>query len=310
MSEHHFSASDPNSGQDLSSLTDPIYLAGHRDKIFSLAWSPDGSSLASGGRDLEVRIWRRSDYSCLFVYSGQQAYTLSLAWSPDGQLLASGASDGTVHVWEPETGRLVQVYRGHKRFVRTVAWSPDGLLLASGGDFGDNTVQVWEARTGKFLFNYTNQYRIFALDWSPINEQLLATSFDGKIILRRPGTNDMLELPGQRGPLYCARWSPSGKLLAAAGEDCQVQIWQPDEARPRIIYGGHTEPIKCLAWLPSGKLIASAGEDNSIQLWDATTGLLHTRLTGHLSWIRALSLTPDGQLLASASSEKIQLQLL
>src|SRR5690242_10788056 len=136
---------------------------GHNDKVFTVAWPPDGSQLASGSRDGAIQLWNPHSGTCHLSITHPSSCILSLAWSPDGRLLAAGDTAGTVNIWSCSNGTLpVTSYRGHIRFVRSVSWSPDGRYLASGGDLGDSTVQVWEAATGQRVQLHTKQYRIFA----------------------------------------------------------------------------------------------------------------------------------------------------
>jgi len=79
-------------------------LRGHTDDVFALAWSPDGSRLASAGRDRSIRIWDTESWSQLALLNGHAAYVWSLAFSPDGSRLASGSGDGTVRIWNAEAG--------------------------------------------------------------------------------------------------------------------------------------------------------------------------------------------------------------
>ena len=117
----------------LSRGTDAPHLySGHHDKVFALAWSPDGEYIASGGRDQTVHIWHAHTGE-LHTFRQMTNYVLALAWSPDGQYLAVGDTQGVVSVWHMSSNSDVNVYRGHVRFVRSLAWSPDGRYIVSGG---------------------------------------------------------------------------------------------------------------------------------------------------------------------------------
>src|ERR1051326_1139570 len=161
-----------------------LIYSGHSDNVFALAWAPDGVFIASGGRDATVQIWNSLSGETIGTYRGHAACLLSLAWSSDGQYIASGCTAGIVQIWQPSNYATITTYRGHKRFVRGLAWSPDGQYIASGGDFGDSTVQIWEARNSKLRSVHNDQYRIFALAWSPAGTRIVSASFDGSVAVR------------------------------------------------------------------------------------------------------------------------------
>lgn len=113
------------------------------DNIYALAWSPDGTKIASGAEDKTVQVWNALTGETYYIYTHHTNMVDGLSWSPNGKYIASGSYDGTAQVWEAADGHLIYTYRGHNGIVTSVAWSPDGKLLASGSQ--DKTVQVWNA---------------------------------------------------------------------------------------------------------------------------------------------------------------------
>ncbi|MFM6248968.1 MAG: trypsin-like peptidase domain-containing protein, partial [Dolichospermum sp.] len=121
-------------------------LTDHSDDVNSVAWSPNGRTLASGSSDKTIKIWDGRTGNLLRTLSGHSDSVLSVAWSPDGRTLASGSWDKTIKIWDGRTGNLLRTLSGHSYSVWSVAWSPDGRTLASGSS--DETIKIWDGRTG------------------------------------------------------------------------------------------------------------------------------------------------------------------
>src|SRR6266567_8972805 len=125
---------------------------GHTSTVYAVAWSPDGTRIASGGNDSTVQIWSAATGHRLVTYPGHLGTVYAVAWSPDGTRIASASDDATVQVWHATTGKRIKRYRGHATTVEAVVWSPQGTYLASGG--WDKTVQVWHAEKGDKVTSY------------------------------------------------------------------------------------------------------------------------------------------------------------
>ena len=126
---------DVNTGQNLRTLTE------HTGSVFSVSFSPDGQTLASGSGDYTMRLWDVNTGRHLQTLTGHTSAVESVSFSLDGQTLASGSWDDTVRLWDVNTGRHLRTLTEHTDYVWSVSFSPDGQTLASGSE--DDTVLLW-----------------------------------------------------------------------------------------------------------------------------------------------------------------------
>jgi WD40 repeat protein len=129
---------------DESGAVDIYDTTGHEERLLhnggnvdSLAWSPDGATLAGGDG---VTFWRAADGVTLRTHAAVSFRANSVAWAPDGALLASGGSDGAVQLWRAD-GLAAGMLLGHTAAVLRVAWAPEGAVLATAS--ADGTARLW-----------------------------------------------------------------------------------------------------------------------------------------------------------------------
>src|SRR5262249_20342696 len=128
-------------------------LDGHADSVLAVAFSPDGSRIASGSADNTVKVWDRHSQREVFTLSGHVAAVTAVAFTPSGRQLASGSADGRVCVWDVVRGEKVLTWRGHPAAVTGLAFNPDGKRLASTGRGESSTgeLKLWDAGKGTAL---------------------------------------------------------------------------------------------------------------------------------------------------------------
>ena len=119
-----------------------IVLREHTGRVRSVAFSPDGQTLASGSDDRTIRFWDVATGQHKATLEGHTGWVRSVAFSPDGQTLASGSDDRTIRLWDVAAGKLKATLTRHTSYVNSVVFSPDGQTLASGSS--DDTIRFWE----------------------------------------------------------------------------------------------------------------------------------------------------------------------
>ena len=248
----------------------PLYTyRGHSDGVNSIAWSPDGKRIASGGRDTTVQVWNAADGGNVFTYRGHSNRVWTLAWSPDGTRIASGSDDNTVQVWNAADGGNVFTYRGHSNTPISVAWSPDGKRIASAS--WDQTVQVWDAVDGGNVFTYRGHSNtLVSVAWSPDGKRIASGSSDTTVqVWDAVDGGNVFTYHGHSDVVNTVAWSPDGKRIASGSWDHTVQVWDAVDGGNVFTYRGHSAYVNAVVWSPDGMRIASGGDDKTVQVWEA-----------------------------------------
>jgi WD40 repeat protein len=286
--------------------------------VHSVAFSPDGHTLASRGADATVRLWSLTDAAHPGPLgpplTGHTDAVTSVAFSPDGHTLASASLDHTIRLWNltdpAHPTPLGPPLTGHTDEVDSVAFSPDGHTLASGS--GDETVRLWDLTgpahptpLGRPLTGHTDE--VDSVAFSPDGHTLASGSGDHTIRLwdltdpAQPGPLGPT-LTGHTNAVASVAFSPDGHTLASGSGDHTIRLWdltdpvQPGPLGPPLT--GHTDYVSSVAFSPDGHTLASGSWDGTMRLWDLDTAL---PLQNHAGVVTRVAFSPDGHTLASGS---------
>lgn len=278
-------------------------LTGYSKMVRSVAFSPDGATLASGAEDSAIKLWSAQTGALKQTMTATGAVYV-VAFSPDGFTVAGSYSDKAVRLWNVSNGTLRRTLAGHTGAIWSIAFSPDGKTVASASE--DNTVKLWDADTGTLkqtLMGHSNWVRSVA--FSPDGATLASGSDDHTIRLwdLKTGTTK-LTLTGHTNFVMVVTFSPDGLTLASGSEDKTIKLWDVQSGVLRQTLTGHTDWVWCLAFSADGNTLASASADDSVRLWNARTGALSQSLPAHSSAVFSVAFSPDGRTMSTASSDQ------
>jgi WD40 repeat protein len=292
--------------------------------VFSVAFSPDGSLLATGDAD-GLRLWRVADGTPLLDFRGHQGWVWAVAFSADGQWLASGSNDKTIRLWEVSTGKCLKTLQGHNSSVWCVAFSADGQTLASGGD--EPTVRLWNTHTGdcrEVLAGHTDA--VLAVAFSADGTTLVSGSADRTIRVWDTRLKDYCQIyQGHRDRVWSVALSADGQTLASGSADCTIKIWDVLTGNCLRTLEEHSDRVRSIAFAPhqnsvhpqsdngpgaksdahsGAQTLISGSDDQTVRVWDVNTGQCLNLLRGHTNSIFSVSFNADGRTLASGSADQ------
>lgn len=301
-------------------------LRGHQRGVVSVAYAPDGKTLASANPFEPIRLWDVAAGKVLRQF-GEPHGGMALAFSPDGKTLASACLSGAVRLWDVATGKVVRSLRGYQGWVNGLAFSPDGKALALAGADAE-TLHLWEVASGRDLRPQCgHRGHVHAVAFAPDGGLLASAGGDRQgqdtaIRVWEPATGRELRLlEGHADTVHCLAFAPDGTrsggssvLLASGGErEDFVRLWDAGsgtcvrQLRPTRGKGEEAPSdrrVSAVAFSRDGTLLAAGLDEGLLVVWDVTSGAERRRLVGHEGRITSLAFSPDGARLASGSLDR------
>ena len=294
--DHHVKIVDLASGNPDVNIPEA-----HSEGISAVAWSPNGSLIASGSAYSggPIRLWDAASGEQLGELPGHTSWICELVFSKDGLRLYSAGGDHTIRIWDVEQRRPLATLRGSSHEVYGLALSPDGTELASACK--DGVVAFWPALprpeedlprlidlgTGTFA------WPAFAPD-----RPVLAVPRAGTVSLFDLNTFEEIEQIEAlgTGDVWTVVYSPDGTLLVSGSLSGSIRVWSFSERRLLQELDGHTVSMIGLQFRADGRQLLSIDKNGNAIWWDARTWLASKTFTAEITGGMAVS--PNGRLLA------------
>jgi len=266
----------------------------------SVAFSPDGRTIAAGGGDGSVKLWDVEKGHEVRAMSGHTAPVAAIAYS--SRLLASASWDKTARVWDAVTGKPLVRLAGHREGVVAVAFSPNAGRLATGSF--DGTVKVWDVRTGAeeaTLRGHENAVACVA--FSGDGSRVVSGGFDWTVRVWDTATWQCLHtLKGHQGTVKSIAFRDN-QHVTTAGDDRSVRCWDPQTGQALHTVGDHKAPVVFAAYVQREARLVLASSDRTVRLWDMMRGrpIFTLDVRGSMRPTFPVAVSPDGRTLATGA---------
>jgi WD40 repeat protein len=265
----------------------------------SVAISPDGHLLASGGEGGAIRLWDAVSGEPVRTLQAHEKIVWALAFNPDGRRLASASDDQTAIVWNVRDGRVLHRLQGHRGTVSDVAFAPDGRRLATAS--GDGMIRLWDVEEGRLIRTYTGHENfVHDVDISPDGRLLASASSDGTVKLWGMDSGETVwTSPRNPTSVHCVAFNATGKVLAVGDLRGTIRLWSVQRHEPIIDFHPHDFTVRRLAFAPAGLRLASVSSDGTVRLWGGTGRHTDAIYRGHRGHVAGVAFHPDGAQLVS-----------
>jgi WD40 repeat protein len=278
-------------------------LHGHTSAVTALAATPDGRTLFSADADGAVRRW-----DLAAVAPERRRWTLphtayGVAVTPDGRRVATTGWTGWVELRDPSSGGALARWSGHGTAGVRVAWAREGGLLATTGN--DDSVKVWDTRRAPpaLVFAHAVGVQSLAVDFSADGRSVASPAAERTVRVLSVPAGTVVAALSDSASFSDVAWHPARRLIAAAGQDGAVRLWDPDRNTVVARLDGHGSGALQVAFSPDGTLLAAASATGIVRVWDVAARAVRQEMRVTNGAQHAVAFAPDGRRLATGGAD-------
>jgi len=187
-------------------------------------------------------------------------------------------------VLDLESEKVIYHLGSHYFLPSCLSFTPDSRILASSGN--DGLINLWDLKTGNLIRTIKDSL------WNLKSLQQDDDDYSNPYRLNEVSIIKNIS------------FNPQGDILASAGWDTKIKLWNPINGQIIRTLTGHKDAVNSIAFSPDGQILASGSNDMTIKLWEINTGKEICTLKGHTGFVNCVAFSPDGQVLASGSNDK------
>lgn len=269
-------------------------IAGHSGPVLTVAFSPDGQYLATGGWDHLAMVWNVSNGRLVHKLTGHSEPVGNVAFSPDGQLLVTASWDGTAKLWSIRSGHPLHTLSGSLEPMTNSAFSANSRYLVTAGT--DNQALLWDTRSGQLSQRLEgHKAALQAVTFSPDGSLIATASADTTARLWDAATGKLLlTFEGHQAEVSTVAFSGDGERILTTSRDSTASLWHTKTGKRLHRLKGHEAAVASGAFCAGGKHVVTTSWDHSSTLWNTQTGHPIATLVGHEGAVLGVAASPDG----------------
>jgi WD40 repeat protein/transcriptional regulator with XRE-family HTH domain len=239
------------------------------------------------------------------VFRDAFGHVLKVSFSPNGRFYGIATANGQVHIWEVATYEKVQIFEVDTNWVRSFDWHPtkDWIVTASSGQTTP-LIKVWDIESGKLKTQFSgHKSRIRSIVYAKDGQMIVTASEDKTAIVWDSNGRILHTLEHEEVPIWSVAVHPTQTLMATAGADPTIQLWDYEVGQVVGQFEGHTDWVTAVTFNEDGTKLASGSRDGTVRLWDVKRRDSLKPFEGHEGWVRDITFRNGRKELASTGAD-------